>query len=365
MSERLPFSILIIEDDADTRSNLVDILEFDGYELLTAGTAAEALRRDDWSRLFAIILDRRLPDGSGQELLPHLRKLAPEAAIVVVTGYSDLEGAIAALRQGAADYIIKPVDPETLRSRLARIAEHWRVREVLQQTQQKLVQSERLAAIGEMMTGLAHESRNALQRSQACLEMLALEVHDRPAALDLLGRIQQAQDHLHFLYEEVRTFAAPIHLRRELCAMRELLEQTWDHLAPSRQGRQAALRFEEGEMRPEVPVDKERLEQVVRNILENSLSACADPVCISVRFSEEWLGSRSALRVSIADNGPGLTAEQRMRIFEPFYTTKTRGTGLGMAIAHRIVEAHGGTIKVGSEHGLGAEIVLLLPRTPL
>lgn len=483
MPDRIPLSVLIIEDDADSRSNLVDILELDGYDISTAGTAAEALDRNNWSDLFAIILDRKLPDGSAEELLPRLRELAPAAAVIIVTGYGDIEGAITAVRQGAADYILKPIDTEMLRSRLERIAEHQRVKAALErseaalgalleaapcmililrddhtlahfspfaeqltgyaagevlardflplfipdlesrqavarairqtqtgtatsgfeipircrdgallrmmwnakrlddyqgqpailavgqditplkQAQEKVVQSERLAAIGQMVTGLAHESRNALQRSQACLEMLGLEVQDRPSASDLIDRIQKAQDHLHHLYEEVRSFAAPIRVNFQPCDLRQVLRETWEHLAVTRQGRDARLHFAGTEIDLCCPADRHALEQVFRNVLENSLSACGDPVRIEVRWSESRLGSRPALRISLADNGPGLTAEQRARIFEPFYTTKTQGTGLGMAIAERIVEAHGGRISVGAaEPHRGTEIVLTLPR---
>src|SRR5690349_7107382 len=108
--------VLIVDDDADTRSNLCDILELDQFQIETAGTVAEALNRTDWDRISAVILDRRLPDGNAEELLPRLRNLAPEAAVLIVTGYADLQGAIAALRQGAADYILKPINPDALRA---------------------------------------------------------------------------------------------------------------------------------------------------------------------------------------------------------------------------------------------------------
>ena len=85
----------------------------------------------------------------------------------------------------------------------------------LKKAQELALRSERLAAIGQMMTGLAHESGNALARSQSCLEMLAWEVEDRPEALELIDRIQKAQDHLQQLYEEVRSYAAPLRLERE------------------------------------------------------------------------------------------------------------------------------------------------------
>src|SRR5262249_37827906 len=110
--------------------------------------------------------------------------------------------------------------------------------------QERLLQTERLAAIGQMVTGLAHESGNALARSQACLEMLALEVEDRPDILDLVGRIQRAQDHLRQLYEEVRGYAAPLKLEREELDLRATWRQAWTDLTLLRQNRRANLKEE-------------------------------------------------------------------------------------------------------------------------
>jgi signal transduction histidine kinase len=102
--------------------------------------------------------------------------------------------------------------------------------------------------------------------------------------------------------------------------------------------------------------------QVLRNILENALGACTDPVEINVEWAEAELSGRPAVRVTVRDNGLGLTSEQRKNLFEPFYTTKTEGTGLGMAIVKRIVEAHEGLIEVGPDEGRGATILITLPR---
>lgn len=108
-------------------------------------------------------------------------------------------------------------------------------------------------------------------------------------------------------------------------------------------------------------VDPFRLGQVFRNMFDNSLAAGSAPIQIVVRVAETELAGRSALWISLRDNGPGLNAEQRQNIFHPFYTTKTHGTGLGMAIAKRIVEAHGGQLAVGEQTNSGAEIVLIVP----
>ena len=117
MADLPPPLILVIEDDEDTRANLCDILELDGYRVETAGTVSEALDRNNWADISTIILDYRLPDGSAETLLPRLRELAPKAAVIVSTGVGGL----------AADYIVKPLDADALRGSLARIAERQKL----------------------------------------------------------------------------------------------------------------------------------------------------------------------------------------------------------------------------------------------
>ncbi len=119
--------ILVIEDDEDARDNLRDILELDDHRVTVAGNAAEAMARADLGRFSAIVLDRRLPDATAEQLMPQLKIMARDAAVIVVTGYADLQGAIAALRQGASDYILKPINPDALRTSLGRIAERRRL----------------------------------------------------------------------------------------------------------------------------------------------------------------------------------------------------------------------------------------------
>ena len=481
MANLPPLHVLVVEDDPDTRANLCDILELDGYNVETAGTVTDALNRTNWHEISTIILDYKLPDGSAETLLPQLRQLAPKAAVIVSTGVAGLNGAILALQHGAFDYILKPLNADALRASLARIVERqklarakerteaafrtlvqaapsmivilrldhtliylspfteqltgYKAMEVLgkncfevfvpdaglresfskelsrsfagatlrgaempvvckdgsrrwmvwnaqlladyedgpailaigqditslKQAQEQALQSERLAAIGQMMTGLAHESGNALARSQACLEMLAFESEDRPKSLNLISRIQAAQDHLRQLYDEVRNYAAPIKLELERWNLSHIWRQAWENLHLARQDKNANLLEETDGLDLYCSVDQFRLGQVFRNILENALAACQEPVEIKVLCTHAEIAGQPAIRIAFRDNGPGVNAEQRQRIFDPFFTTKTKGTGLGMAIAKRIVEAHGGRIAVGTGPDRGAEILVTLP----
>jgi PAS domain S-box-containing protein len=231
------------------------------------------------------------------------------------------------------------------------------------EAEERALQSERLAAIGQTVTGLAHESRNAFQRSQACLELLAIELEGQPEHLELVDRIQRSLNHLHRLYEEVRDYAAPVKLDRQTNDLSHLWRDAWNHLELSYTAKSVELREELLHSDLTGNFDWFAMSQVFLNIFENAIAASPEHGEIVVHCDKEWRDGRASLRVSIRDNGPGISAEARERVFDAFYTTKPKGTGLGMAIARRIVEAHGGTISVG-ESASGAEFVILLPVAP-
>lgn len=231
----------------------------------------------------------------------------------------------------------------------------------LEQVQQQLLQSERLAAIGQMVTGLAHESRNALQRAQACLDMLALDLQHQPEQLDLARRARTALQDLHRLYEEVRSYAAPIHLEFRECDLSAVWRKEWENLAAVRRDRRIRIAEFCPAGMPRCEIDIHRMEQVFRNIFENSIHACGEDGCVTVRCAEVTHDGRAAISLRISDNGPGMKPEVCARVFEPFFTTKQKGTGLGMAIVHRILSAHAGSVFAGSGVEGGAEIQLVIP----
>jgi PAS domain S-box-containing protein len=227
--------------------------------------------------------------------------------------------------------------------------------------QESALRSQRLAAIGQTMAALAHESRNALQRIQAGVEMLGLEIEGNPQAQNELGTIQRAARDLNELLEEVRSFAGPIQLNMEDGNLTDAWRRAWDNLAKTRQGRKIVLIESKGHVDTNVQFDALRMEMVFRNLFENSYAACEDPVEIEINCRQV---DGSWIEIRVADNGPGLNKEQCERLFEPFYTTKSAGTGLGMSIVRRIMQAHGGEIDVEQTtcHPTGAVFILRFPR---
>ena len=352
MTEIDVYRVLVIEDDADTRENLTDILELDGYEVACVGTAEATFRLDNLNEYGTIILDRRLPDGTADSLLPRLREAAPSASVVVITGYADLDSTILALRDGAADFILKPVNPELLRASLSRLRQ-------LREAEGRAQRSERLAAIGVVVAGVAHESRNAMQRIQARVDLLRLSLEGQEELLHDLDAIEAANGSLRILYDELREFAAPIQLHREDCPLDQLIASVWDDLAVHPKHREAKLTMHS--QKCVAYVDPMRITQVFRNLFENTLSACSAPIEIHTKCTCQMHRGRRMVRIKIRDNGPGFDETQRRQAFEPFFTTKCEGTGLGLAISRRIVDLHEGKIFIEPSTTDGAEIVLLLP----
>jgi len=225
--------------------------------------------------------------------------------------------------------------------------------------ERRTAQTERLAALGQMFAVLSHESRNALNQLRLSLAVVARLVGESPEATTQAASAQKAAHYLCQLFEDVTGYAAPSNLHRGWHDVAAIIGDAWDSLRPLHADRSVRLN---GAKRPVYcAVDQPRLERVFRNILENALAACADPVTITCCLSAARLAGRPVVQIVLRDNGPGLSAEQMRQLFDAFYTTKANGTGLGLPICKLIVEAHGGTIAVKSAPGHGATFIITLP----
>ena len=208
--------------------------------------------------------------------------------------------------------------------------------------QERALQAERLAAIGQMVTGLAHESRNALQRAQAGMDVLALDVPE--SQKPIVDKVGAAITHVYRLYDEVRDYAAPIQLQIEPISLQTVWDRAWRAVVETSEISVGLQVVVSSDVDLVCEVDPYRIEQVFRNIFENALAVSADGDVITVDALRNE--GRNRIELTVTDSGPGFSSEQKANVFEPFYTTKQRGTGLGMAIVARIVEEHRGEIEI-------------------
>lgn len=222
----------------------------------------------------------------------------------------------------------------------------------------------RTEGVGRMIAFLAHESRNALQRIAASSDMLARRLRDYPEAACYVHQIHRAVDDLGHLFTEVRGPGGAAPSCCSTCDLLEVWRDAWEQVEPARTGRAVQMVRCLEDSVGHCAGDRWQLTQVFRNLFENSLAACSDPVRIELHGASIDLASGPGLRVVYRDNGPGIEPDERQRIFEPFHSTKPSGMGLGLSICRWIVEAHGGTIELGNPYARGAEFVITLPPTP-
>ena len=222
-------------------------------------------------------------------------------------------------------------------------------------------ESERLATIKDVANGLAHECRNTLQRAQAYLDLLKLD-SEVETKRDTIDKLNQAFDDLYRHYEKVKSFASPIVLNYRESNLIELCEEAFAELRADYGGDGHQLMIDGNRESAVAKVDPRWMKRLFRNVLENSIAASPTGSEVTTTAAPTWLAGQPAIRVDIWDNGDGLDPQTESRLFEPFYTTKQHGLGLGLAFCRRIIDAHQGRIKATNSPDGGALVEVVVPR---
>ena len=219
----------------------------------------------------------------------------------------------------------------------------------------RMQQQERLAAIGEMAATVAHEIRNPLGGMRGFASLLARDIQDDDPRKRLVEKILCGSQHLERVVNELLEFTRPVQLRARATSLAEVVESALGYLEWDAERITVDHHIEHDIM---AIADPDQLRQVVLNILINALQSIekTGTVTVSVTSDEDWA------QVRVADSGCGMDAETLRKVFSPFFTTKEKGTGLGLAVAAKIVEAHGGKLSVESEAGRGAAFTIQLTK---
>ncbi|MGA9349292.1 MAG: response regulator [Anaerolineae bacterium] len=442
--------ILIVDDDENICRSLRLIFKKKGYEVETAGTGREALEKAQERFFNLALLDIRLPDTAGIELLAPLKELHPDMAVILVTGYASLETAVQALHEGALAYITKPLNMDevlaTVREALEKqrlvienrrlyqeaqreLAERKRAEEALKEyserleemvgqrtkelrdAQEQLIRAERLAAISQLGASVCHELGNPLGVINNSVYYLST----------MLGDVDgKAKKHLKIMKREI---ARAKKITSDLLSLTEGKKLTLQKIQVNTivQGALShtpapdtvTVITDLGGDLPPVMADPDQIEQVFTNLILNAVQAMTsssprpenfgepfgsaqdrpgraarpevsdeprsrmssvEPLSQSVKTPDLSAEQAGGGRLEIAtrvedglivaefkDNGYGIPEENLEKIFEPLFTTKARGIGLGLALSKKIIEAHGGSIEVEREAEKGTTFRVKFP----
>lgn len=345
--------VLVIEDDPQLRRFLREALAA-RFEVLEAEDGEAGLELCRSRRPDVVVSDVMMPRLSGMELIGRLRA-SPETAelpVILLTARRHAEAAAEGLDAGATDYVSKPFSPREL---IARVDTQLRLREAAR----RMAQSERLATLGLVTAGFAHEVRNPLNGLLNLLPPLrgTLESGEKSQSLELVSVVEECGRRVKALAESLLAFSRPSANPDEPVDVAQTVEDAL-HALGARVAPPVDVRRT---LHPGVLVagDRSGLGQVWVNLIDNALQAIPRDGWIEVSVRQE--GAQAL--ITVHDSGPGILAENLGRIFDPFFTTRAAGagTGLGLALCRRIVLEHGGQIEAHSPPGGGAVFTVRLP----
>jgi len=356
--------VLIVEDNpADA-----ELLEFEllkgGYvpnalRVQTAAAMQAALDEQEWD---LILSDYTMPRFSGLHALELLKTTGKDIPFILISGSAGDDIAVDAMRAGAHDFFGKG-SLKLLVSAIERELREAEVRATARAQREQLHLNEKLAALGTLLAGVAHELNNPLSviMHQATILERALRDDPRQARVNT---ILQAVGNCSRIVKNFLALARHEPPRRVAVAINDVVHAAIDLVAYGLTNDSIEVTLDLTEPLPSVSGDPQQLERVIINLVSNAqyaLRARATPRKLILRSGVDAAGEHVLLHIE--DNGGGIPPEIRSRIFDPFFTTKPtgEGTGLGLALCHGIVSTHNGTIAVSSEPDAGTTFVISLP----
>lgn len=377
MNESIPqnskATVVVIDDDIHILELTGLILSKRGYQVFTATSAGIGMEIIAERMPELVLLDYMLPGMDGLTALREIRTRFPNTYVVMFTGKGSEEIAVELMKGGASEYILKPFNNRDLCERLdniLRIREieihnkslqleqvrllqeinNWnqnlqkRVREktdALQKAQSEIAQSEKLAALGYLSAGMAHEIRNPLNSISLFVQLMRQNTTD-PEQLDYQGKILKEIDRIDAI---IRKLLDASHRTRTITndiSIERVIDDALDVFSLQIETAKIRVTRSYCDSPRTIKADAAELEQIFTNLFLNALDEMHTGGHLDLRTCEE--NGRVVIRVG--DSGGGIPAETLPRIFDPFFSTKARSTGMGLPVVQRIVRIYEGNISV-------------------
>ena len=379
--------LILVDDEASFRDVMARRLNRRGISAEVAAGASECLDILAEQPIDVVVSDVKMPETDGLELLEQIKQRYPDTEVILLTGHANTADGVDGIKSGAFDYLTKPIELDHLigkirqaHEKIRREAEKAREAEFRRQMEAQMIVTERLASLGTLATGVAHEINNPLaiiKESAGWMRLILqkAEMADSPRRADFekgVGKIEEAVERArritHQLLGFVRKDADSTLMDTDLD---DLIGETVDLVDREASHRNIEIVRNVDPDARRIRSDPYQLRQVLVNLVTNAIHATGDGGRIEIQLTRKeprpsGSGKDDQVRLVVSDTGEGIPKENIKRIFEPFFSTKSpgKGTGLGLFVTRNIVEKLGGAIDVTSRVGAGTTFTVALPLRP-
>ena len=367
-------TILLVDDEPDIREVLSLSLGDMGYHVYEAENGDQALRIFRDVQPWIVMTDIKMPGMDGIALLQNVKRENPETEVIMITGHGDMDLAVRSLKYEATDFIVKPINVDVLEFALQRAGEKILTRQKLREyteslerlVKEKTELQNHLASLGLMIGSISHGIKGLLTGLDGGMYLL-----ESGLAKENQQRIQEGWEVTKAMVERIRKMATDILFyakERDLKWARIDALSFADEVAKVVEHKIKAhgIKFDKDfdTQAGQFEIDTSYVQAALINILENAIDACLrDPSKTSHQIGFRLRLQKDTIRFDVSDTGIGMDAETQAKLFTPFFSSKgSKGTGLGLFIANKIVEQHGGKINVKSSPGHGTLFSVNIPR---
>jgi len=381
-------SVVIIDDDRNILELTSLILSKNGFQPYVADRAHEGFELISCHSPELVLLDYMMPEMDGLSALQRIKSRFPDTYVVMLTGKGSEEVAVELMKNGASEYILKPFNNRNLVERLGNVLrireielhnrelqkqqeqllfeiEQWnqdlqkRVREkseALQDAQEEIIQSEKLAAMGYLSAGMAHEIRNPLNSISLFVQLMR-QTTVEPDQLEHQAKILKEVDRIDSIIRKLLDASRRTRVISSNVQIDQVIDNAIEAFSPQIEARKIQVDRQYRCVPSPITADPTELEQIFTNLFLNSLDAMPRGGRLIIEVSE----NNGRVIVTVGDSGTGIAEDVLPNIFEPFYSTKSRGTGMGLPVAQRIARMYEGSMVVESSSSEGTTFRLEFP----
>jgi signal transduction histidine kinase len=353
LSENIASPRILIADDEPAVVELLEgVLIRQGYAVAVARDGDEVIAKAESCHPDLILLDVTMPKKDGYEVLKILResKETADIPVMMVTGRGDIPDKLTGLHLGAGDYLTKPFDVDEL---MARVHVHLKGKRGVEEK----IKSEKLVALSTMIDGLAHEVRNPLSVIGGFVKILLKKTPPEDPRFQYVAAISREVGRLERMINDISSLKRLKIGEKSPLPANNLIRQSMQEMSGKLSTQEIALVLDLEPADTKVLADGKHFKLGIVKIVQNAIDAMPGGGKITIRTRRVAEG----LSISIIDTGRGIKEEDRRFVFDPFFTSKMEGAGLGLTMALKIFQAHGGNISIRSDPGKGTEVIILCP----